>query len=305
MLSYVLRRCFYAVFVLFGVATVVFFITRLTGDPLSIMLPPDATPEQEQVLRRALGMDRSLIEQYGVYLINLLQLDLGVSLRYDEPTFRLILERMPATIQLAGAAMIFSLIVAIPADIIAAIKRGSLIEKAIMSFVVLVQSVPVFWVGMVMVLLFAVNLKLFPTGGIGGFNHLLLPAVALGTHLLALVTRLLRSSLIDALSSDYVRTARSKGLPSRVVIAKHAFRNCLLPIVTIVGLEIGALLGGSVVTETVFAWPGVGQLLIQSIYNRDYPLVQGAIIILAGIFVLVNLLVDICYVFIDPRIQYK
>ncbi|TDF94872.1 ABC transporter permease [Paenibacillus piri] len=269
------------------------------------MLPPDATPEQEQVLRRALGMDRSLIEQYGVYLINLLQLDLGVSLRYDEPTFRLILERMPATIQLAGAAMIFSLIVAIPADIIAAIKRGSLIEKAIMSFVVLVQSVPVFWVGMVMVLLFAVNLKLFPTGGIGGFNHLLLPAVALGTHLLALVTRLLRSSLIDALSSDYVRTARSKGLPSRVVIAKHAFRNCLLPIVTIVGLEIGALLGGSVVTETVFAWPGVGQLLIQSIYNRDYPLVQGAIIILAGIFVLVNLLVDICYVFIDPRIQYK
>lgn len=305
MLSYILRRCFYAIFVLFGVATVVFFITRLTGDPVSIMLPPDASVQQEQDLRHALGFDKPLLEQYGIYILHLLQLDLGTSLRYGEPIYRLILERMPATLQLAGAALLFSLIIAIPAGIIAALKRGTAIEKGVVSFVVIGQSVPVFWVGMLLVLLFAVKLKILPTGGIGGMSHLILPAIALGIHLLALVTRLLRASLSDALGSDYVRTARAKGLLPGKVVAKHALRNSLLPVVTIVGLEIGSLLGGSVVTETVFAWPGVGQLLVQSIYNRDYPLVQGAIIILAGIFVLVNLIVDICYAAIDPRIQYK
>nr|WP_276322071.1 ABC transporter permease [Paenibacillus thalictri] len=300
-----MRRCFYAIFVLFGVATVVFFITRLTGDPVSIMLPPDASVQQEQDLRHALGFDKPLLEQYGIYILHLLQLDLGTSLRYGEPIYRLILERMPATLQLAGAALLFSLIIAIPAGIIAALKRGTAIEKGVVSFVVIGQSVPVFWVGMLLVLLFAVKLKILPTGGIGGLSHLILPAIALGIHLLALVTRLLRASLSDALGSDYVRTARAKGLLPGKVVAKHALRNSLLPVVTIVGLEIGSLLGGSVVTETVFAWPGVGQLLVQSIYNRDYPLVQGAIIILAGIFVLVNLIVDICYAAIDPRIQYK
>jgi peptide/nickel transport system permease protein len=300
-----LRRCFYAIFVLFGVATVVFLITRLTGDPVAIMLTPDATVEQEQALRHSLGMDKPVIEQYGIYIWNLLQLNFGVSLRYGEPTLQLIMERMPATIQLAGAALLFSLVVAIPAGIISAIKRGTVIEKGIMSLIVLGQSMPVFWVGILLVLLFSVQWRIFPTGGIGGINHLVLPAFALGIHLLALVARLLRSSLIEALDSDYIRTARAKGLVSRVVISKHALRNCLLPVITIVGLEIGSLLGGSVVTETVFAWPGVGQLLVQSIYNRDYPLVQGAIIILAAIFVLVNLIVDICYVLVDPRIQYK
>ncbi|TBL76146.1 ABC transporter permease [Paenibacillus thalictri] len=269
------------------------------------MLPPDASVQQEQDLRHALGFDKPLLEQYGIYILHLLQLDLGTSLRYGEPIYRLILERMPATLQLAGAALLFSLIIAIPAGIIAALKRGTAIEKGVVSFVVIGQSVPVFWVGMLLVLLFAVKLKILPTGGIGGLSHLILPAIALGIHLLALVTRLLRASLSDALGSDYVRTARAKGLLPGKVVAKHALRNSLLPVVTIVGLEIGSLLGGSVVTETVFAWPGVGQLLVQSIYNRDYPLVQGAIIILAGIFVLVNLIVDICYAAIDPRIQYK
>ncbi|MDU0201717.1 MULTISPECIES: ABC transporter permease [Paenibacillus] len=305
MLSYILRRCFYAIFVLFGVATVVFLITRLTGDPVAIMLTPDATAEQAQALRHSLGMDKPVIEQYGIYLLNLLHLDFGVSLRYGEHTLQLIIERMPATIQLAGAALLFSLVVAIPAGIISAIKRGTVIEKGIMSLIVFGQSMPVFWVGIVLVLLFSVHWRIFPTGGIGGFSHIVLPAFALGIHLLALVARLLRASLIEALDSDYIRTARAKGLVSVVVISKHALRNCLLPIITIVGLEIGALLGGSVVTETVFAWPGVGQLLVQSIYNRDYPLVQGAIIILAAIFVLVNLIVDICYSLVDPRIQYK
>jgi peptide/nickel transport system permease protein len=305
LLSYILRRCFYAVFVLFGVATVVFFITRLTGDPVSIMLPPDATDAQHEALRHSLGLDKPLVEQYGIYLLHLLQFDLGESLRYGDPTLRLIAERMPATMQLAGAALVFSLIIAVPAGIVSALKRGTAIESGVMSFVLVGQSMPVFWVGILFILLFAVHWKLFPTGGIGGWQHLVLPAVALGLHLMALVTRLLRSSLLEALGSDYIRTARAKGLRSRVVIAKHALRNCLLPVITVVGLEVGSLLGGSVVTETVFAWPGVGQLLVQSIYHRDFPLVQAAIILLAGVFVIVNLVVDILYAVIDPRIQYK
>ncbi|TVY00304.1 ABC transporter permease [Paenibacillus cremeus] len=305
MLSYILRRCFYAIFVLFGVATVVFFITRLTGDPVTIMLPPDASVAQIESLRKQLGFDKPVIEQFGIYLYHLLQFNLGQSLKYGEPTVRLIAERLPATIELATASLLFSLIVAIPAGIISAIKRNSSAEYGIMTLVLIGQSMPVFWVGILLILLFSVELHWFPTGGIGGVKHLVLPAVALGLHLMALVTRLLRSSLIQSVNSDYIRTARAKGLLPRTVIGKHALRNSLLPVVTVVGLEIGALLGGSVVTETIFAWPGVGQLLVQSIYNRDFPLVQGAVILLAGLFVLINLLVDLCYVFIDPRIQYK
>lgn len=305
MLTYIIRRLLYAVFVLFGVATVVFFIARMTGDPVSIMLPPDATIEQEQGLRASLGLDLPLIQQYLIFLGNLLKLDFGMSLRYDLPALKLILERMPATMQLGGAAMIFSLVIAVPAGIITAVKKGKFSEKIIMSTVILLQSIPVFWVGLLLVLVFSITLKILPTGGVGGPLYIVLPAIALGTHLLALVTRLLRSSLGEALDSDYVRTAKAKGLLSKMVVGKHALRNSLLPVVTVIGLEVGALLGGSVVTETVFAWPGVGQLLIQSIYNRDFPLVQAIIIILAGIFVLVNLIVDILYVIIDPRIKYN
>lgn len=305
MLSYVIRRCFYAVFVLFGVATVVFFITRLTGDPVAIMLPPDATVEQMDALRTQLGMDKPLIVQYGVYIFHLLQFDFGESLRYGESTLTLIMERIPATMQLAFAALIFSLIIAIPAGIISALKRKTWVEGGIMSVVLIGQSMPVFWVGILLILLFSVTWRLLPTGGIGTWQHLILPAFALGIHMIALVTRLLRSSLIESLNSDYIRTAKAKGLLPRKVISKHAMRNSLLPVVTIVGLEIGSLLGGSVVTETVFGWPGIGQLLIQSIYHRDFPLVQTSIIIFAGIFVIINLIVDLLYVLIDPRIQYK
>jgi len=305
LLSYVLRRCLYAVFVLFGVATVVFFITRLTGDPVAIMLPPDATVQQMDELRAHLGMDKPLIVQYGVYILNLLQFNFGESLRYGESTISLIMERIPATFQLASAALIFSLVIAIPAGIVSALKRKTWVEGGIMSVVLIGQSMPVFWVGILLILMFSVTWRLLPTGGIGTWQHLVLPAFALGLHMIALVTRLLRSSLIESLNSDYIRTAKAKGLLPRKVISKHAMRNSLLPVVTIVGLEIGSLLGGSVVTETVFGWPGVGQLLVQSIYHRDFPLVQSAIIIFAAIFVIINLIVDLLYVLIDPRIQYK
>lgn len=305
MASYIARRCFYAIFVLFGVATIVFFLTRLTGDPVAIMLPPDASAEQVTAFRVMLGFDKPVPEQYLIYLSKLLRLDFGTSIRYYAPTFGLILERLPATIQLASASLILSLLLAIPAGIFAALKRGSLFEQGIMLLALFGQSMPVFWMGILLVILFAVNLRWLPTGGYGDWKYLILPAVALGLRLMALVTRLLRSSLIEVLESDYIRTARAKGLLPFTVIAKHAFRNSMLPVVTVVGLEIGSLLGGSVVTETVFAWPGVGQLLVQAINFRDFPLVQAIIILLACAFVFINLVVDILYVFIDPRIQYK
>ncbi|TDL75415.1 ABC transporter permease [Rhodococcus qingshengii] len=305
MLSYILRRCLYAVFVLFGVATVVFFITRLTGDPVAIMLPPDATVEQMEELRIELGMDKPLLTQYGMFLWDLLRFDMGESLRYEDSTLTLIAERLPATLQLAFTSMLIALIVAIPAGIISALKQGGAIDRFIMSLVLIGQSFPVFWVGILLILFFSVSLGWLPTGGIGDWKHLLMPAFALGLHMMALITRLLRSSLIEVLSSDYIRTAKAKGLLSFKVIAKHALRNSLLPVVTIVGLQVGALLGGSVVTEMVFAWPGVGQMIIQAINFRDFPLVQTAIILLASIFVVINLIVDLLYVVIDPRIQYK
>jgi peptide/nickel transport system permease protein len=295
----------HAIFVLLGVATIVFFIIRMTGDPVAIMLPPDATAQQADAFRAALGLDKPLLTQYLIYMSNLFRFDFGVSLRYYAPALGLILERMPATVQLASAALILSLLVAIPSGILAALKRGTWIEQGIMVFILFGQAMPVFWMGILFVIVFSVNLRWFPTGGYGDWRYLVLPAVALGLRLMALVTRLLRSSLIEVLNSDYIRTARAKGLLPFTVVAKHALRNSLLPVVTVVGLEIGYLLGGSVVCETVFAWPGVGQLLIAAITHRDFPLVQAAIILLAFSFVVINLAVDVLYVFIDPRIQYN
>ncbi len=305
MLKYILKRLFYAVFVLFGAATIVFFLARMTGDPISIMLPPDATQEQIDRMTAFFGLDKPLLTQYGIFLKNLLRLDFGVSLRYFQPVFGLIMERMPATLRLAGTALGFALLVAIPAGILAAIKRGTWMDQGIIAVIVMGQAMPVFWIGMLMIMFFSVQLRWFPTGGYGGFRHLVLPAIALGMHYMALTARLLRSSLIEVMGTDYVRTARAKGLIPRNVVTRHALQNSMLPTVTVIGLQIGGLLGGSVVTETVFAWPGVGQLLIQSINARDFPMIQACIILLAGVFVVINLLVDILYVFIDPRITYK
>ena len=304
MVKYIIKRLLYAVFVLFGVATIVFFIARLTGDPIAIMLAPDAPQEQVDALRVAMGFDKPLIEQYYIYIGKLLRLDLGESIRYFEPTFGLIVERMPATLKLAGSAMLFALVLAIPAGVIAALKRGTIIDQGIMAIIMAGQAMPVFWIGILMIMLFSVKLHWLPTGGYGGIEFLILPAIALGMRFMALIARLLRSSLIEVMNADYIRTAKAKGLKSKRVIVKHALRNSLLPVVTVIGLQMGALLGGSVVTETVFAWPGVGQLLVQAITYRDFPLVQATIIMLAAVFVLINLAVDILSAFIDPRISY-
>ncbi len=304
MVNYIIKRLFFSIFVLFGVATIVFFLVRMTGDPVAIMLSPDATQEQIEQLRASLGLDKPLLEQYLIYISDLLHLDFGRSLRYADSAFSLIMERLPKTLILAGSAMLISLFVSIPAGIIAALKKGSVFDQGIMALSMVGQSMPVFWVGILLILFFAVDLRWLPTGGYGTIRHLVMPAVALAFGLVPLVTRLLRSSLIEVLDTDYIRTARAKGFCSKAVIIRHALKNSLLPVITVVGLQMGALLGGSVVTESVFAWPGVGQMLVQAITNRDFPLVQAIIIMLSAAFVFINLAVDIIYVFVDPRIQY-
>ena len=307
MLKYIIKRLFYAIFVLWGVATIVFFLVRLTGDPIAIMLPPDASEEHIAQITATFGLDRPYLEQYLKFLGNLLRFDFGYSLRYYQPVFGLIIERMPATFRLAGCAMFFALIFAIPAGIVAALNRGKAVDQGIMAILMVGQSMPVFWVGILMVMLFSVTLRWFPTGGYGdgGLRYLVLPAVALGMHYMALTARLLRASLIEVMGTDYIRTAKAKGLLPQKVTTKHALQNAMLPTITVIGLQIGGLLGGSIVTETVFGWPGVGQLLIQSITYRDFPLIQACVILLAAVFIIVNLIVDIIYVFIDPRISFS
>lgn len=305
MLQYAARRLLYSVFVLVGVATIVFLLVRLTGDPVRLMLPPDATPAQEQQLRHSLGLDAPLIVQYVQFMGSVARLDLGQSLRYEQPTLTLILQRYPATLLLATAALLFSLAVALPAGMLAATRRGTISDSGVIAVALIGQSSPAFFTGIFLVLLFAVTLRWLPTGGIGTPQHLVLPAVTLGLYLMSAVARLTRSSLLDVLNEDYMRTARAKGLSSSVILLRHALRNAMLPVITIIGLETGALLGGSIVTETVFAWPGVGQLVIEAIAARDYPLVQGIVLVLAATFVLINLTVDLSYSWLDPRIRYQ
>jgi peptide/nickel transport system permease protein len=300
---FLLRRVGQAVLVLFCVATITFFVVRLTGDPVKAMLPAEATIEQENSLRQQLGLDRPLAVQYFAFLANALRLDFGQSLFFHQPAFTIIADRMPATIQLALGALVFALLIAIPAGILAAVKRGTITDSSVVASVLIGQSTPAFFVGILLILTFAVTLKILPASGIGGFDHLILPSITLGLYSMAMIARLLRSSLIDVLGEDYIRTARSKGLSNWQVIRDHGLRNASLPVVTIVGLEIGSLLGGAILTEQVFSWPGVGRLTVQAITNRDFPLMQAIVLFLSVIFVVTNLLVDVAYAFLDPRVR--
>jgi peptide/nickel transport system permease protein len=300
---FIARRVGQAIVVLFCVATVAFLVVRMAGDPVNAMLPDNATLEQEQQLRHLLGLDRPLIAQYGSYLGGLLHLDFGQSLFFHQPALDIILDRLPATVQLSVAALIFALVVSIPAGIIAAVRRGRATDSAVMGAVLVGQSTPAFFVGIVLILVFAVELKWLPASGIGGIEHLILPAITLGLYSMAMIARLLRSSLIDVLGEDHIRTARAKGLSPTRVLLTNALRNASLPVVTIVGLEIGNLLGGAILTETVFSWPGVGRLTVEAVTNRDYPLMQATVLFLAVVFVVVNLIVDILYAFLDPRVR--
>jgi peptide/nickel transport system permease protein len=305
MTTYFTRRLLQSLIVLLGVSFVVFFILHLTGDPALVLLPPDASPEDVRRFRQAMGFNDPFLVQYGRFLGGALRGDFGQSIRHGESAFHLVAERMPATFELAGAALLIALVLAIPAGIISAVRRNTVIDYVSTVIALLGQSMPTFWLGIMLILLFSVQFHVLPSSGRGGLEHLVLPAVTLGLFTTARITRLTRSGMLEVLGQDYIRTARAKGVSDPPVVWKHALKNAAIPIVTIVGIELGTLLGGAVITETIFAWPGVGRLSVQAIANRDYPVVQAAVFVLATTFILVNLAVDIIYTYLDPRIRLR
>ncbi len=303
MRTFLLRRFLQSLIVLLGVSFVVFFILHLTGDPALVLLSPEATPEDVRRFRETMGFNDPFLVQYWRFLKGALQGDFGQSIRHGEPAFGLVVERLPATFELAGAGLALALVVAIPAGIVSAMRRNTVVDYVATVVALIGQAMPTFWLGIMLILLFSVRLQLLPSSGRGTLEHLILPAVTLGLFTTARITRLTRSGMLEVLGQDYIRTARAKGVSDPPVVWKHALKNAAIPIVTIVGIELGTLLGGSVITETIFAWPGVGRLSVQAIYNRDYPVVQAAVFLLATTFVVVNLLVDLLYTYLDPRIR--
>ncbi|MAQ85337.1 ABC transporter permease [Psychromarinibacter halotolerans] len=305
MTRYVLTKFLEAVISIWGVMTIVFFVTRLLGDPVTLLVPVGTSTAEMDTLRAQLGLDQPLIVQYLSFLGDVLRGDFGDSFVHNRPAAEVILERMPATIQLASAALAIGIVLGGAAGLIAALKRGTFAEFIVMSLAMLGQATPVFWLGIMLILLFAVQLGWLPTGGYGSWSHLLLPAFTVAVFISASIARLLRSSMLDTMKEDYVRTARAKGLLPRTILMWHTLRNALIPVVTMIGILVGELLGGAVVTETVFAWPGVGRLIFQAIDSNDFPLIQAGVAMVATIFVLANFLVDLMYAVLDPRIKQR
>jgi ABC-type dipeptide/oligopeptide/nickel transport system permease component len=302
--AYIARRLIFSVFVLWGALTVVFLAVRaVPGDPAQMMLGTDATAADVEALREKLGLNRPLVVQYASYMLQTLRLDLGESLRMAQPVVGLVAERLPATGKLALTAILIAVLISFPLGIVAAIRPGGLLDGVVSVVSLLGQSVPGFWLGIMFILIFARSLRLLPSAGDATWAHLVLPSVTVALPLVGVLTRLVRSGLLDVLDEDYIRTARAKGLTPHMVMWRHAIRNMLIPVVTVVGLQVGHLLGGAVIIETVFAWPGVGLLLVDAITNRDYPLVQAAILFITAIFVTINFLVDLSYGALDPRIR--
>ncbi len=300
------RRLLLTTPVLLGVATLVFSLIHLIpGDPAQAMLG-EAAPQADVVeLRHRLGLDRPLIEQYGMFLKGLVTGDLGTSLRTGQPVTDQIVERMPATFELAAAAMIVAIAFAMPLGIVAAVRRGTVADHAAMTISLAGVSVPNFWLGPMLAIIFAVELGWLPVSGRGTWAHLVLPAISLGAALAAILARMTRATMLEELREQYVQAARARGVSKSRAVLRHAFRNSLIPVVTLLGLQFGAVLTGAVITETIFAWPGIGRLLIQSIGFRDYPLVQGCILLIALTYVGVNLATDMVYGVLDPRIRYE
>ena len=302
---YLLKRLWHTVYVVIGISMISFFFIHLSGDPVMLMLPADASVAQMEQLRQQLGLNDPLPVQYWRFATRAIRGDFGESLYYHIPALRLILERLPASLELAVAAMVVALGISIPIGIISAVRRGSALDMASMFAALFGLSMPHFWLGIMFILLFSLKLGWLPTSGRGTLAQLIMPALALGLSLMAMFARLTRSVMLEVLSLDYVRTARAKGLKERIVIGKHALKNALIPLVTVAGMQFGFLIGGTVIIETVFAWPGAGRLVVQAIFNRDYPLVQACVFILALIFVTINFLVDMLYVYLDPQISYQ
>jgi ABC-type dipeptide/oligopeptide/nickel transport system permease component len=306
MLSYLVRRLALTIPVLLGVATLVFSLLHLVpGDPAQSMLGEAAAPADVEELRTRLGLDKPLPRQYGDFMLGVVQGDLGTSFRYNTKVSAEIGSRLKNTLKLAIAAMAVALVVALPLGILAAVYRGRAADHSAMTLALVGISMPNFWLGPLLAILFAVKLGWLPVSGTGSLAHLVLPAVTLGTALAAILARMTRASLLEELRELYVLAARARGLSRMRVVLRHAFRNSLIPIVTVIGLQFGAVLTGTIITETIFAWPGIGRLLIQSISFRDYPLVQGCILFISAVYVGVNLLTDLAYGWLDPRIRYQ
>ncbi len=306
MTRYIIRRLLLSIIVLFGVTIFVAGMLHISGDPVAMILESGiASNAERELLRRELGLDRPFITQYLDFVSGAIRGDLGRSLRFRQSALTLVLERLPATVQLATTAMLFSVAVAIPVGIISAVKPNSSIDYAGRILILAGQSIPLFWLGIMFVLIFAVKLRWLPVAGRLEATSIILPAVTLGLYPMARIARILRAGMLEVLVMDYCRTARAKGLTETKVIIKHALRNASLPVVTVIGLQFGYLLGGAVVTETIFAWPGLGWLSVQAVTARDFPLIQAIVAVVALMFIFINLLTDVLYAYLNPQIRYN
>ena len=304
MSRYVLRSLIQLVLVTWAVATTAFLLVFMSGDPVMLMVPMTATREEVEALRDALGLNQPLWVQYGRYMVRAVQGDFGVSIKAGQPALNLVMERIPATLELGLSGMILATVVGVGVGVLSALKRDSWIDATGRVLALGSQAMPIFWLGLILIIIFSVKLRLLPPFGRGGLKELILPAITMATYNIPLILRLTRSTFFDVLYQDYVRTARAKGLPERVVVLVHILRNAAIPLVTVLGMNFGRILGGAIVTETVFAWPGVGSLSIDAIFTADYPVIMAATIILTVSVVVMNFLTDLTYAVLDPRIRY-
>lgn len=303
--AHIVRTLLLSLITLFGVSVLIFLMLRvLPGDPARVLAGLDASAAQVERIRAELGLDESLLSQYWSFISGVLQGDLGVSARTSRPVALEIVARMPATLTLAVVATLIGAVVGVSAGVIAAVRRNSVLDHVISSVAMMGVSMPVYWLGLLLILLFAVTLGWLPAAGSSEPSSIVLPAATLGAFSTALVSRMTRASMLEVLGQDFIRTAQAKGAPPRTVIVKHGLRNAFIPILTVISLQFGALLGGAVLTETVFGWPGIGRLLVDSIAARDFAVVQGLVLVYAALFVLLNVFVDLLYVVVDPRIRY-
>ena len=303
MIGYLCKRLAWALVVLLGISGIVFVVVHLSGDPAALYMSPEGTKEDYELLRSAMGFDRPLPEQYGLFLWRAARGDFGRSLRHQQPTLPLVLARFPATLALTLAAMLLALLLALPFGLLSALRRNSVLDTGGMMLALAGQCMPTFWLGILLILVFAVQLRWLPVYGGDGPATLVLPAVTLGVWAMARTARITRSSMLDVLHQDFLRTARAKGVGEWAVVLRHALRNCAIPIVTALGLELGNLLGGAVIAEAVFAYPGIGRLAVEAVVNKDVPLIQAVVLTVASAVLLLNILIDVVYVLLDPRIR--
>lgn len=304
MLGYLLRRLAQGLLSIVGASIVIFVISRLSGDPIVLLLPSEAPPALIEQVRREMGLAEPVWRQYLIFAGKALAGDFGNSYRWQAPALTLVLDRLPATIQLACAGLAFSILLAVPFGVLSAVHRGSWFDTFGKGFAMLGQAMPNFWVGLLLILVFAIQLDWLPAYGHGTFAHLVMPAIALGWYPVAAQTRIVRSAMLDVLDSDYIRMGRAVGNPESLLVWKYALRNAAIPLVTVLGVYFAAMLGGAFIVETVFAWPGVGRMVVEAVFSRDFPVVQAGVLLTSVLFVGANLLVDLSYGIIDPRIRY-